>query len=51
MRKEALTEREHLVIEKGISSFEFPYMDSAKNLGGVDNFLAEAMADLKLLKK
>ncbi len=51
MRKEGLTERERLVIEKGISNFEFHYLGSAKILGGVGKGLAEAMADLKQLKK
>jgi hypothetical protein len=47
MRKEGLTEREVLVIDKGISNFEFHYLGSAKILGGVGKGLAEAMADLK----
>jgi len=46
MRTEGLTDRERLVIEKGISNFEFHYLGSAKILGGVGKGLAEAMADL-----
>ena len=48
---EGLTERERLVMEKGISNFEFHYLGSAKILGGVGKGLAEAMAELKQLKK
>ena len=45
-----LTERERLVMGKGISNFEVHYLGSAKILGGVGKGLAEAMADLKQLK-
>ena len=51
MRAEGLTERERLVIEKGISNLEFHYLGSAKILGGVGKGLAEAMAELKQLKQ
>lgn len=47
MRTESLTERERLVIEKGISNFEFHYLGCAKILGGIGKGLAEAMAGLK----
>jgi hypothetical protein len=50
MRLKDLTERERLILEKGISNFEFHYLGSAKILGGVGKGLAEAMADLKHLK-
>lgn len=50
LRAEGLTERERLVIEKGISNLEFHYLGSAKILGGVGKGLAEAMAELKQLK-
>jgi Carbohydrate esterase, sialic acid-specific acetylesterase len=46
MLAEGLTERERLVIEKGISNFEFHYLGSAKILGGIGKGLAEAMAQL-----
>ena len=51
MRAEGLTERERTVLEKGISNLEFHYLGSAKILGGVGKGLAEAMAELKQLKK
>ncbi len=51
MRMEAMTERERTVLEKGISNLEFHYLGSAKILGGVGRGLAEAMAELKQLKK
>ena len=47
MRSQGLTERERLVIAKGISNFEFHYLGSAKILGGVGKGLAEAMAGLE----
>ena len=50
MRTEGLTDRERLVLEKGISNLEFHYLGSAKILGGVGKGLAEAMAELKQLK-
>jgi len=50
MRMEGLSERERLVLEKGISNQEYHYLGSAKILGGVGKGLAEAMADL-LAKK
>ena len=51
MRREGLSERQRAVIEKGISNLEFHYLGSAKILGGVGKGLAEAMAELKQLKK
>lgn len=48
---EGLTERERLILEKGVSNFEFHYLGSAKILGGVGKGLAEAMVELKQLKK
>ena len=51
LRAEGLTERERLVLEKGISNFEFHYLGSAKILGGVGKGLAEAMGELKQPKK
>ena len=51
LRAGGLTERERLVLEKGISNFEFHYLGSAKILGGVGKGLAEAMAELQHFKK
>ncbi|MGA2498471.1 MAG: sialate O-acetylesterase [Tepidisphaeraceae bacterium] len=51
LRLEGLTERERQVLEKGISNFEFHYLGSAKILGGIGKGLAEAMAELRQLKK
>jgi len=51
LRAEGLTERERLVLEKGISNFEFHYLGSAKILGGIGKGLAEALAELNQLKK
>jgi alpha-galactosidase len=48
---EGLSERERMVLEKGISNLEFHYLGSAKILGGVGKGLAEAMAELRHLKK
>ena len=50
LRIEVLTERERLVLEKGISNAEFHYLGSAKILGGIGRSLAEAMAELNQLK-
>ena len=47
LRAEGLTERERLVLDKGISNFEFHYLGSAKILGGVGKGLAEAMEELQ----
>jgi hypothetical protein len=46
LRAVGLTERERLVLDKGISNFEFHYLGSAKILGGVGKGLAEALAGL-----
>jgi alpha-galactosidase len=51
LRTEGLTERERLVLEKGVSNFEFHYLGSAKILGGIGKGLAEALAELNQLKK
>jgi hypothetical protein len=51
MRAESLTERERLVLEKGVSNAEFHYLGSAKILGGIGKGLAEAMAELNQFKK
>ena len=50
LRTEGLTDRERMVLEKGVSNFEFHYLGSAKILGGVGKGLAEAMAELKQFK-
>jgi alpha-galactosidase len=50
LRKEGLTERERLVLEKGISNLEFHYLGSAKILGGIGKGFAEEMAELKQFK-
>jgi alpha-galactosidase len=50
LRAEGLTERERMVLEKGISNLEFHYLGSAKILGGIGKAFAEAMADLKQLR-
>lgn len=50
LRSEGLTERERLVLDKGISNAEFHYLGSAKILGGVGKGLAETMAELQHLK-
>lgn len=50
MRTEGMTQRERLVLEKGISNLEFHYLGSAKILGGIGKGLAEAMAELTPLK-
>lgn len=47
MRAESLTERERLVLEKGVSNAEFHYLGSAKILGGIGKGLAEAMQQLR----
>jgi len=47
MRAESLTERERLVLEKGVSNAEFHYLGSAKILGGIGKGLAEAMQRLR----
>ncbi|HEV7405656.1 MAG TPA: sialate O-acetylesterase [Chthoniobacteraceae bacterium] len=50
LRTEGLTERERLILEKGISNLEFHYLGSAKILGGIGKGFAETMAELKQLK-
>jgi alpha-galactosidase len=47
MRAESLTERERLVLEKGVSNAEFHYLGIAKILGGIGKGLAEAMQRLR----
>lgn len=47
LRMEGLTDRERLVLDKGISNAEYHYLGSAKILGGIGKGLAEAMAELK----
>jgi len=42
-RAEELTERERLVLDKGVSNFEFHYLGSAKILGGIGEGFADAM--------
>lgn len=44
---EGLSERERLVLEKGISNQEYHYLGSAKILGGIGKGLAEAMLELR----
>ena len=51
LSSEGLTERERLVMEKGISNLEFHYLGSAKILGGIGKGMAESMAELKKLEK
>lgn len=50
LRMEGLTERERLILEKGISNFEFHYLGSAKILGGIGKGFAEEMAELRHFK-
>ncbi len=45
-----LTQRERLVLQKGVSNAEFHYLGSAKILGGIGYGLAEAMADLNQIR-
>lgn len=47
MRTEGMTQRDRLVLEKGISNLEFHYLGSAKILGGIGKGLAEALAELQ----
>jgi hypothetical protein len=47
MLAEGLSERQRLVIEKGISNFEFHYLGSARILGCIGQAFAEAMIELK----
>jgi alpha-galactosidase len=46
LRATGLTERERLVLEKGVSNLEFHYLGSAKIHGGIGRGFAEAMAEL-----
>lgn len=48
---EELSERERLVLEKGISNLEFHYLGSAKILGGIGKGFAETMVELKQLEQ
>jgi len=43
---EGLTERERLVLARGVSNAEFHYLGSAKILGGIGKGLAEAMVPM-----
>ena len=47
---EGLTERERLVLEKGVSNQGYHYLGSTKILGGIGKGMAEAMAELNQLK-
>ncbi|MFM7516611.1 MAG: sialate O-acetylesterase [Pirellula sp.] len=47
MRRDCLSDRQRLIIDKGISNLEFHYLGSAKILGGVGKGLAEAIAELR----
>ncbi len=51
MRNEGLSERERLILDKGVSNAEYHYLGSAKILGGIGKGLAEAMVELQPLKK
>lgn len=44
---ESLSERERMILEKGISNQEYHYLGSAKILGGIGKGLAEAMVELR----
>ncbi len=50
LRLERLTERERVILEKGISNMEFHYLGSAKILGGIGKGLAEGMTGLRKTK-
>jgi alpha-galactosidase len=45
-----LSERERLVLVKGVSNAEFHYLGSAKILGGIGKGLAEALVELRKAK-
>ena len=47
MHAEGLSERERLILDKGVSNAEYHYLGSAKILGGIGKGLAEAMAELQ----
>lgn len=47
LRSEQLTDRERLVLEKGVSNQEYHYLGSAKILGGIGKEFAEAAAGLR----
>ena len=51
MRTDELSERDRLVLEKGISNLEFHYFGSAKILGRIGKGLAESMSELHQVKK
>lgn len=46
LRKEEFTERELMVMEKGVSNLEFHYLGCAKILGGIGKGFADAMAEI-----
>ena len=50
MLTEGLTERDRLVLEKGVSNAEFHYLGSAKILGGIGKGFAEAVAGMAKTK-
>lgn len=50
-RAEELTERERLVLDKGVSNFEFHYLGSAKILGGIGEGFAKATVGLAKAQK
>ncbi|MFM7181481.1 MAG: sialate O-acetylesterase [Verrucomicrobiales bacterium] len=50
MLAEGMTERERMILEKGISNAEFHYLGSAKILGGIGKGFANAMIDLQNTK-
>ena len=47
LRSERLSDRERLVLEKGVSNQEYHYLGSAKILGGIGKAFAEAAASLE----
>lgn len=51
MRNEGVSERDRLMLDKGVSNAEYHYLGSAKILGGIGKGLAEAMAELQPLRK
>jgi hypothetical protein len=51
MRNEILTKHECIIFKEGVFNAKFHYLGSAKILGGIGKGLAEALAELKQLKK